>query len=115
MSRLLLASAITLALAACGGSRADESSVATSAAPGSIDGVELIPREALFGNPERANVQLSPDGKDLSWVPPLEGTLNVWVAPAGDLSAAKGATRDTARGIRDYFSWDRAAKRLCRR
>src|SRR5690606_35664579 len=103
MPRLLLASAITLALAACGGSRADESSPAPKAASASIDAVELIPREALFGNPERANVQLSPDGKYLSWVAPLDGTLNVWVAPAADLSAAKAVTRDTARGIRSYF------------
>src|SRR5690606_25980640 len=73
------------------------------AAPASIDPVELIPPEALFGNPERANVQLSPDGKYLSWVAPLDGTLNVWVAPADDLSAAKAVTRDTARGIRSYF------------
>ena len=103
MPRLLLASAITLALAACGGSRADEPGAAAKAAPASIDAVELIPREALFGNPERANVQLSPDGKYLSWVAPLDGTLNVWVAPAADLSAAKAVTRDTARGIRSYF------------
>jgi dipeptidyl aminopeptidase/acylaminoacyl peptidase len=103
MSRLLLASAITLALAACGGDKADESSAAAKAAPASIEGVELIPREALFGNPERANVQLSPDGKYLSWVAPLDGTLNVWVAPADDLSAGKAVTRDTARGIRNYF------------
>ena len=103
MSRLLLASAITLALAACGGSKADESSAAAKAAPTAIDGVELIPREALFGNPERANVQLSPDGRYLSWVAPLDGTINVWVAPADDLSAARAVTRDDARGIRSYF------------
>src|SRR5690606_6287279 len=73
------------------------------AAPASIDAVELIPREALFGNPERANVQMSPDGRYLSWIAPLDGTLNVWVAPAGDLSAARAVTRDDARGIRSYF------------
>ncbi|WP_202845128.1 S9 family peptidase [Luteimonas saliphila] len=106
MSRLLLASAITLALAACnGGQSGDATSTAeaTPAAPASLDEIELIPREALFGNPERANVQLSPDGRYLSWVAPLDGTMNVWTAPADDLSAAKAATRDTARGIRSYF------------
>ncbi|MBL9127070.1 MAG: hypothetical protein JNL97_05465, partial [Verrucomicrobiales bacterium] len=30
----------------------------------------LIPREVLFGNPERTNPQLSPDGKRLAWVAP---------------------------------------------
>ena len=63
----------------------------------------LIPRDALFGNPERANVQISPDGKHLSWVAPVDGVLNVWVAPAGDLSKAKAVTEDKARGIRQYF------------
>ncbi len=101
MRRLLLASAVTLALAACGNKAADDTS--TAAAPASIDEVELIPREALFGNPERASVQLSPDGRYLSWIAPLDGTINVWVAPADDLSQAKAVTRDTARGIRNYF------------
>ena len=65
--------------------------------------VELIPREALFGNPERANVQISPDGKYLSWTAPVNGVMNVWVAPADDLSKARAVTDDAARGIRQYF------------
>ena len=104
MHRLALASAITLALAACGGGHADEAAAtAAPAATTTLEAVELIPRDALFGNPERANVQLSPDGRYLSWVAPLEGTLNVWVAPADDLGQARAVTRDTARGIRNYF------------
>ena len=104
MQRLLLASAVTLALAACSGAP-DNAAPAdpAAAAPASLDQVELIPRDALFGNPERANVQLSPDGRYLSWVAPLDGTLNVWVAPADDPAAARAVTRDTARGIRSYF------------
>ncbi len=69
----------------------------------SLDDTALIPRDALFGNPERALVQLSPDGRYLSWVAPLDGVLNVWVAPADDLSAARAVTADTARGVRMYF------------
>ena len=102
MHRLLLATAITFALTACSGGN-DSGNTTAPAAITSIDQVELIPRDALFGNPERANVQISPDGKYLSWVAPLEGTVNVWVAPADDLSAAKAVTQDTARGIRSYF------------
>ncbi|HRO27899.1 MAG TPA: S9 family peptidase [Luteimonas sp.] len=106
MRRILLASAVSFALAACGGGKDAASTDATAAkpaAPATLDEVELIPREALFGNPERAIVQLSPDGRHLSWVAPLDGTLNVWVAPADDLSQAKAVTQDTARGIRNYF------------
>ena len=65
--------------------------------------VELIPREALFGKPERANEQISPDGKYLSWTAPVNGVMNVWIAPADDLSKARAVTDDAARGIRQYF------------
>src|SRR3954463_4621596 len=41
--------------------------------------VPLIPRQAFFGNPEKARARLSHDGKQLAYVAPLEGVLNVWV------------------------------------
>ncbi|MET0814112.1 MAG: S9 family peptidase, partial [Pseudoxanthomonas sp.] len=68
-----------------------------------IAGTELIPRDALFGNPERASVLISPDGQTLSWLAPVDGVMNVWVAPASDPSKARPVTADTARGIRNYF------------
>ena len=64
---------------------------------------DLIPRDALFGNPEKANVQISPDGQTLSWIAPVNGVLNLWVAPANDPSKARAVTDDKARGIRQYF------------
>lgn len=63
----------------------------------------LIPRDHIFGNPERAAGQLSPDGGRLTFLAPRDGVLNVWVAPAGDLEAARAITNDTSRGIRSYF------------
>ena len=63
----------------------------------------LIPREDLFGNPEKTYVQVSPDGKQLAWLAPLNGVLNVWVAPLGDLSAATPVTADKKRGIRSFL------------
>lgn len=69
--------------------------------------VPLIPRDVIFGNPERASVQISPDGSMLSWLAPVDGVLNVWVAPADDLGAARAITDDTYRGIRQYFwAWN---------
>jgi dipeptidyl aminopeptidase/acylaminoacyl peptidase len=72
---------------------------ATSAAP-------LIPLKVLFGNPERTQPRLSPDGQRLAYIAPLDGVLNVWVGPVGS-DAGGGAfepvTRDTDRGIRLYF------------
>ena len=63
------------------------------------DAVPLIPRDVLFGNPERAAPTLSPDGTRLGFVAPEEGVLNVWVGPADDLAAAKPVTHDRGRGI----------------
>ena len=64
---------------------------------------DLIPRHVLFGNPDRAGVQISPDGKHISWLAPLDGVLNVWVGPADHLDQARAVTFDKKRGIRAYF------------
>lgn len=63
----------------------------------------LIPREKLFGNPSRVGGQLSPDGKWLGWIAPRDGVLNIWVAPANDMNAARPLTNERTRPIRGYF------------
>jgi len=63
----------------------------------------LIPREVLFGNPDRTQARLSPDGNRISYLAPLDGVLNVWVGPADDPGEANPVTRDTGRGIRIHF------------
>ncbi|WFL78005.1 S9 family peptidase [Altererythrobacter arenosus] len=63
----------------------------------------LIPRDHLFGNPTRTSGQISPDGKWLSWLAPLDGVLNVWMAPVGEPDAGKAMTSSTDRPIRQYF------------
>lgn len=64
--------------------------------------MSLIPREVFFGNPERVSPRLSPDGKWIAWLAPLDGVLNVWVAPASDPSQARAVTHDDHRGIRAH-------------
>lgn len=97
--RYLPVALLSCALAACGG-HSEETTLPASV---SLADVELIPRELLFGNPERANVQISPDGRYLSWVAAVGGVLNVWVAPADDVGAGRPVTTDDGRGIRQYF------------
>jgi len=63
----------------------------------------LIPRSALFGNPEKAQARVSPDGKYISFIAPREGVLNVWLAERGKLDAAKPITNDQKRGIRQHM------------
>ncbi|HJK86233.1 MAG TPA: S9 family peptidase [Candidatus Megaira endosymbiont of Nemacystus decipiens] len=67
---------------------------------------QIIPREVLFSNPEKISVRLSQDGKYISYVAPLSGVLNVWVAPIDDLSKAEAITEDKKRGVRSY-SWSK--------
>ncbi|MEP7026480.1 MAG: S9 family peptidase [Actinomycetota bacterium] len=79
---------------------------------------DLIPRQVLFGNPERVSPELSPDGTQLAWVAPHDGVLNVWIAPAHsgqgegiDWAAARVVTADTDRGIR-RFAWAHDGRHL---
>ena len=75
----------------------------THSAAERVASVPVIPRSALFGNPEKAQARLSPDGKHVSFIAPRHGVLNVWVGPRSDPSAAKPVTNDTKRGIRQHF------------
>ncbi len=69
-----------------------------------MSAVPLVPRQVLFGNPERVSPRISPDGKRLAWIAPDDGVLNVWVNHVGaDLDAAKAVTEDRDRGIRSFF------------
>ncbi len=76
---------------------------------------ELIPREILFGDQERARPSLSPDGSRLGWIAPKDGVLNVWVAPISSEGVswdhAVAVTDDTDQGIR-RFGWARDGRHL---
>ncbi|MGH9859967.1 MAG: alpha/beta fold hydrolase [Candidatus Acidiferrales bacterium] len=72
----------------------------------------LIDRELFFGDPEITAAQISPDGKFIAFIKPLEGTRNVWVKRAGDpFASAKPVTADTKRPIPGYF-WSRDGKHI---
>jgi dipeptidyl aminopeptidase/acylaminoacyl peptidase len=75
------------------------------------DDVPLIPRKQFFGNPEKARARLSPDGKRLAYVAPVEGVLNVWVSQDDDPAKAKPVTQDKHRGIFNYF-WAYTSKHI---
>ena len=83
---------------------AESTPSSTTASPTSGKESALIPRSVLFGNPQKASARISPNGKWLSFLAPVDGILNVWVAPADDLDAAKPVTDDKKRDIRGH-SW----------
>ena len=68
----------------------------------------LIDRELLFGNPEIAGGQISPDGKYLSFLKPWNGTLNIWVKKTTEpFSAARLLTTEAKRPVAGYgWTWD---------
>lgn len=68
----------------------------------STDMVPLIPREVMFGNPERASPRISPDGTRIAYLAPLNNVLNVWIS-ALDGADARPVTHDSDRGVRMYF------------
>jgi len=72
---------------------------------------DLISRSVLFGNPDRVDVRISPDGTQLSWLAPKDGVLNLWVAPVGKLDQAKVVTAEAKRPLRMY-SWAYTSKHL---
>ncbi|WP_016770138.1 S9 family peptidase [Rickettsia sibirica] len=63
---------------------------------------QIIPRKVLFGNPDKARVSLTHDGKYILYVAPKDGVLNIWLAPSDDISKAEAITHDKGRGIWSY-------------
>ncbi len=64
-----------------------------------------IARRVFFENPEYRNVRLSPDGKHLSYLAPLDGVRNLWVAPIDAPKDARPLTRATDRDIGWEYRW----------
>lgn len=62
-----------------------------------------IPLSVLFGDPERVVPSLSPDGRRIAWLAPVEGALNLYVDGAPVTSER--------RGIRQYW-WSSGGSRL---
>jgi hypothetical protein len=85
-------------------------SVATSQTSKPAGVPPLIDREVIFGNPEIAAAQLSPDGKFVAFLKPWKDTRNVYVKAVGEpFSAARLLTTETKRPVAGYF-WTRDSK-----
>ena len=65
----------------------------------------LIPRRLLFDAPQRTWATISPDGKRLAFLAPVDGVQNVWLAPLHDLDAAKPLTRISDRDVMNKLVW----------
>ena len=54
---------------------------------------QLIPRDVFFGNPERSNIQVSPDGRHLAFLAPHNNVMNVWVQSIASVASGSGDAR----------------------
>src|SRR5690349_9256290 len=80
------------------------SPVASATPAAEVAASTLVPRDLLFRAPTYSELQISPDGKQLAFLHPLNGVLNVWVAPIDDPAAGKPVTRFDSRPP-DAFQW----------
>jgi len=77
--------------------------IATAATHAQAEPAPLIPRDTLFGNPDRAGPQISPDGKRIAYLRPDDkNVLQVWVKTIGK-DDDQAITDDPKRGIRQYY------------
>src|SRR5205809_2203655 len=70
-----------------------------------VRSVALIPRRLLFAEPARTWARISPDGRRLAFLAPVNEVLNLWVGPIGDVAKARPVTRVTDRNISSFYTW----------
>jgi len=69
------------------------------------DGTPLIPRKLLFAGPDRSTVRISPDGRRIAFMAPIDGVLNLWVGEIDNLAKARPLTRVTDRDLGPWIVW----------
>ena len=95
-SNFHLAAVLIVLLLFIGCKEKAETPIAENQAP------ELVDRELYFGNPDKIQIRISPDGEYFSYRAPLEGVMNIWVAPIDAPDQANPVTKDTLRGVFAY-------------
>lgn len=72
---------------------------------------DLIPRSALFSNPDYKNPKISPDGQYFAYLAPNSNqVLNIWVQELGSKEAIQ-VTDDNLQGIKD-FKWQKDSRHI---
>jgi len=70
----------------------------------------LIDRDVIFGNPEIAGAQLSPDGRYIAFMKPWKDTRNIYVKSVSEpFSAARLLTTEAKRPVAGYL-WTQDSK-----
>jgi len=72
---------------------------------------ELIPRRLIFADLERSLVRISPDGTRIVFRAPVDGVLNLWVAPIDRVEKAYSVTAVADRNLPAYRILPRPRRR----
>lgn len=100
--RFYVACVLLTSLLACGCIQEDRS-IGNLKDLGPFGGSEApIPRKVLFGSPDKDLVKISPDGSRISYLAPVNGTINLWVKDAENDQRAYPVTRETQSNMSDY-------------
>ena len=67
----------------------------------------LLPRSLIFGDPERSIVRISHDGTQIAFRAPVDGVLNLWIAPIDRIDEARPVTAVTDRNLGPWIVWMR--------
>jgi dipeptidyl aminopeptidase/acylaminoacyl peptidase len=71
----------------------------------------LVARKVLRAQADRSSVKISPDGQRIGWLGPVQGVLNVWVAPADDIKKAQSVTQLSGEDIHAWW-WAPSSDRV---
>jgi dipeptidyl aminopeptidase/acylaminoacyl peptidase len=93
--------------------------VACANAPESGSPAELIPLQTLLAPATNLAPQVSPDGRWISFLRPVEGALNFFVAPVDSIDRARAITTRRGRGIQGFdvsgnvlYKWTPDSRRI---
>jgi len=67
----------------------------------------LLPRHLIFADPERSGVRISPDGTRIAFRAPVDGILNLRIAPIERIGEAHPVTAVTDRNLGPSIIWMR--------
>ncbi len=98
--QLLLAATVSAGRLLCSATASRAQSVGRQTPTrGAKAAMPLIPRRLLFADPDRSVVRISPDGRRIAFLAPVDGVLNLWVGPITDVKKARPFTWVTDRAL----------------
>jgi dipeptidyl aminopeptidase/acylaminoacyl peptidase len=73
--------------------------------PNQEENTGLLRRRLIFADPERSVVRISHDGTRVAFRAPVDGVLNLWVAPIDRIDDARPVTAVTDRNLGPWIIW----------